>query len=241
MIEALIYLLAITTAEVVTVGIHPIWGLLCHTLIFVGILVHVSLSPRKLIMSLALVPLVRIISLSMPLSSIPQIWWYPIIYVPLLLAAIIAARIMDYRLEDVGVTIKLFPVQLVIALTGLGFGLVQYLILRPEPLVAELNWQTAWFPALILVLATGFVEEFIFRGVLQRTAVKALGNWGIIYVSYLFAILHIGFLSWVDIVFVFAIAVFFGWVVKKTGSLLGVALSHGITNIMLFVVAPFFF
>ena len=76
---------------------------------------------------------------------------------------------------------------------------------------------------------------------LQRTAVEAFRWWGIVYVSLLFAVLHVGFLSWLDVIFVFAVALFFGWVVKKTGSLLGVTLSHGITNIMLFLIVPFFF
>ncbi len=62
-----------------------------------------------------------------------------------------------------------------------------------------------------------------------------------LYVSGLFAILHMGFLSWLDVIFVFSVALFLSWVVKKTGSLLGVTLSHGITNIMLFLVVPFFF
>ena len=48
-------------------------------------------------------------------------------------------------------------------------------------------------------------------------------------------------LAILDIVFVFVVALFFGWIVKKTGSLFGVILSHGITNIVLFVIAPFFF
>ena len=245
MVTALIYLLAIAIAEVITIGIHPILGIACHVLILIAVLIHASVIDehfhQRLVLSLALVPLVRIISLSLPLVDIPQIWWYPIIYIPLLVAAIAAARIMGYSREDVGVTIKLFPVQLVVMLAGLGFGLMEYFILRPEPLVAELSWQAAWLPSLILLVTTGFVEELIFRGVLQRAAVEALGGWGIVYVAVLFAILHLGFLSWVDIIFVFAIALFFGWVVKKTGSLLGVTLSHGIINIILFVVAPFLF
>jgi membrane protease YdiL (CAAX protease family) len=108
-------------------------------------------------------------------------------------------------------------------------------------MVIELTWQEVWLPALIFLMCTGFVEEFIFRGVLQRTAVEAFGWRGIIYVSLLFAALHMGFLSLIDVVFVFCVALFFGWVVKKTGSLLGVALAHGITNIILYLVAPFFF
>ncbi len=66
-------------------------------------------------------------------------------------------------------------------------------------------------------------------------------RWGILYVSLLFAVLHMGFLSWIVVVFVFIVGLFFGWVVKKTGSLLRVTLAHGITNTIMYLVAPFFF
>jgi len=245
MIEAIIYLLAIAMAELVTVYGHPLWGIACHAVILVALIVHSAVPTRyphrPLLLSLALVPLVRIISLCMPLADIPQIWWYLIIYIPLLAAAIVVMRILNYRLGQVGLTLKWVPVQLVIGLTGVVVGVAEYFILAPEAMVAEFTWQEVWLPALILLLGTGFVEEFIFRGVLQRSAVEAFGGWGVIYVSLLFATLHIGFLSWIDVVFVFVIALFFGWVVKKTGSLLGVTLSHGITNIVLYLVVPFFF
>ena len=42
-----------------------------------------------------------------------------------------------------------------------------------------------------------------------------------------------------DVVFVFGVALFFGYVVERTDSILGVSLSHGLTNIVLFLVAPF--
>jgi len=94
--------------------------------------------------------------------------------------------------------------------------------------------------ALMLAATTGFVEEFVFRGVLQRAAAESIGGWrGIIYVNVLFAAMHMGFQSWIDVLFVFAVAMFFAWAVKRTGSLLGVTLAHGITNVMLFLVIPF--
>ena len=107
-------------------------------------------------------------------------------------------------------------------------------------MVAEFTWQAVGLTGLILLVCTGFVEELIFRGVLQRSTITSFGWWGVVYVSLLFAVLHMGYLSWVDLVFVFVASLFFGWVVEKTGSLLGVALSHGITNIILYLVAPFF-
>jgi len=244
--EAIIYLLAITAAEAVTVFVQPVWGIACHAIVLVAVVMHSALASdsryRHLVLSLALVPLVRIISLGMPLVNIPQIWRYPIIYAPLLAAAIVVVRTLGLRAREVGISFSLLPVQLAVGLSGLLFGVVEYFILAPQPLIAELTWQGVWLPALILLVSTGFVEEFIFRGVLQRTAVEVFGGWwGIIYVSLLFAVLHVGFLSWIDVVFVFAVALFFGWVVKKTGSLFGVTLAHGITNILLYLVVPFFF
>jgi len=250
---AIIYLLAIAAAEVViSITIQPMWGMVCHVIILAVVIGRSAIASesryRQLVLSLALVPLVRIISLAMPLANIPQIWWYPIIYVPLLAAAFMVVRILGYRAGEVGLSFRLFPVQLVVGLSGLLFGVVEYFILAPEPMIAEPTWQRMWLMAVIFLLCTGFVEEFIFRGVLQRTAVGAFGGWGIAYVSLVFAIAHLihypevgltGIL--IDITFVFIVALFFGWVVKKTGSLFGVSVSHGITNIILYLVAPFLF
>ncbi|HEX79196.1 MAG TPA: CPBP family intramembrane metalloprotease [Dehalococcoidia bacterium] len=255
MVRAIVYLLAIVTAEVVTVFSQPIWGIACHFVILLAIVIDSAKIDRyyygRMMLSLSLVPLVRIISLSMPLADIPQLWWYPIIYLPLLVAAIVVARLAEYKPRDVGITfgnsLGLIPLYLLIGALGIGLGVVEYFILKAEPLVVDPTWQNAWLPALVLLFSTGFVEEFIFRGVIQRAVVNVFGSWGIVYVSLLFAVLHLGWievanpLSWVDIVFVFVIVLFFGWIVKKTGSLLGVTLSHGLTNVMLFIIAPTLF
>ena len=247
----LLYLLAITAAEIITAlslvipAINPLTGVLFHIAILMALIMHSALignqSQQRLLLSLSLAPLVRIISLSMPLVNIPQVLWYPIVYAPLLVAAIIVVRLLKIGARDIGLILGSVPFQLVIASSGFVIGVVEYIILRPEPFIAELTWQSVWLPALLFIVTTGFVEELIFRGVMQYTVWGILGRWGIVYVSFLFAILHIGFLSWVDVIFVFVIALFFGWIVKKTGSLFGVTLAHGIANTILYLVAPFFF
>jgi len=244
---AIIYLLAIVGAEAVTILVQPLAGVLFHIGIMVAAILHSALSRalphnhRQLVLSLVLVPLVRIISLSMPLTGIPQKWWFLIIYTPLIVAAIMAIRVLGYKVRDIGLTFGFSPLQIAIAATGVGFGFVEYLMLKPQALVAELSVQEIWLPALLFFLFVGFGEELIFRGVLQRAAMDAFGIRGIVLISFLFAILHMGFLSWVDVIFVFGVAIFFGWAVKKTGSLFGVTLSHGIINTMLYLIAPFFF
>ncbi|MBU4361488.1 CPBP family intramembrane metalloprotease, partial [bacterium] len=63
--------------------------------------------------------------------------------------------------------------------------------------------------------------------------------YGILAVSIVFASLHIGHLSLIDVIFVFGVAIFFSIIVLKTNSIIGVALAHGITNVALYLIWPF--
>lgn len=242
---AVLYLLAITGAEVVTNFFSLVGGVICHAILLTALIVHSSLaaesSSRKLLLALCLAPLTRILSLSMPLAQFSPIYWYLIIYPPLFLAAWVAMRRLNFTARETGLNARKLPWQLAVALTGIIFGVGEYLILRPEPLISELYWGEVLLAVFVLLAGTGFVEEFVFRGVVQRASMETLGWWGLPYVALVFAVLHLIHYStnpW-DIPFVFAIALFFGWVVNKTGSLLGVTLSHGITNITLYLIIPF--
>ena len=245
--ESLVYLIAITLAEIVTVSIHPAVGMIGHILILISLILHSALTSKsgyhELLLSLSLVPLIRIISLSMPLAGIPQLWWYPIIYTPLLVGAFQVTRLLGYSWGDIGFKVKRISIQLAIALTGFGFGLAEFFILTDEARATNLILgKTPILAGFLLMVTTGFVEEIIFRGVLQRGAVQTLGAWwGMAYVSLLFAIVHWIHGSVLDIVFVFVVAMFLALAVRKTGSLLGVTLAHGIANIVLFLVAPLLF
>ncbi len=259
MTRAIIYLLGIVIAEISAVVLpavnldFAILGLALYGILLIAMITDAARMNRyfqgKLVLSLALVPLIRIFSLVLPLTQIPQIWWYPIIYLPLLTAAVAVAYILEYKPSDIGVTLRDWPWQIPIAFLGLGLGYIEYGILSPQPLVNGLTWSNAWLPALLLVVSTGVVEELIFRGVMQKSAVDLFGDRGIIFVSVIFAVLHVGWaagpdatsLAWLDLLFVFGVALLFGWIVKKTGSLLGVILCHSIINVALFVIWPLLF
>ena len=240
---AILYLAAIIGAEVVTNFSDLLVGLVCHAVILTALIVHSAVaveSPvRRLLMALCLAPLTRIMSLSMPLTPFPTLYWYAIIYPSLFLAAWVAMRQLELTVLETGLNTRKLWLQFMIAPTGIIFGIGEYLILRPEPLISELGWGTLLFPALVLLAGTGFVEEFVFRGVLQQVSVPALRRWGLPYVALLFAGLHLIHHSAIDIAFVFVIGLFFGWVVSRTGSLLGVTLSHGVTNITVYLIGPF--
>lgn len=240
-----LYFLAIASAELLTVFLDPLVGVVCHGMILVALLIQSAFAAdsgrRNLILGLSLVPLIRILSLAMPLVQLPQVYWYPIIYAPLLAATVVVMRIVKLKPSDVGLVRHDLPIQILLGVaSGLAFGILEYMILRPKPMITDFTLQQIWLPAVVLLVTTGFVEELMFRGVLQRLAEPAMGFWqGIIYISLIFAILHIGFFSAVDIIFVLVVALFFAYAVKTTGSLIGVTLSHGIANIFLYLVMPF--
>jgi len=242
-ILAILYLVLITVAELLTVLTDARWGLALHIGILTALLVQSSLvldQPyHKLLLALALAPLIRILSLAMPLQDIDLMYWYAIVGAPMMLTALLVARTLGLSWRNVGFTMRSLRIQALVASTGLAFGVAEYFILKPEPLIDEFSWSAFWLPALILLVGTGFNEELVFRGVMQSASGDALGKSAILYVTVIFAVLHLGYKSAVDVAFVFAVGLMFGLIVAKTRCLLGVSLSHGITNIALYLVVPF--
>lgn len=132
------------------------------------------------------------------------------------------------------------PVQIVIGLSGLLSGVIEFLILRPQPLISTFSLVPLVTGIIILTISTGLAEELLFRGILQRNAENVFGKaFGLLYASLLFTCLHIGWRSFLDLVFVFIVSMFYGYVFQKTGSINGITLAHGLNNSMLFLVMPF--
>ncbi|MGA2158554.1 MAG: CPBP family intramembrane glutamic endopeptidase [Dehalococcoidia bacterium] len=239
-----LYLVAITATETLTIFLYPLVGIIAYSLILITFIIQSVFIEdpvkRNLVLALSLVPLVRILSLAMPLGQLSLVYRFPLIYTPLLAATITVMWVTGLKPSTVGLNLRYWPYQVAGGLiTGIGIGITEYLIIGTSPLINRLTFQEFWLPALILLFTTGLVEELIFRGILQHLAETMMGRQGIVYVSLIFAVLHFGFFSWGDVVFVFFVALFFAATVKRTGSLLGAILSHGVANIVLFLVAPF--
>lgn len=97
-------------------------------------------------------------------------------------------------------------------------------------------------PSLILLFFAGFTEELIFRGLLKSLAVKAFGALqGAAFAAVCFTVMHSTYNSVPEMSFVFLAALFYGIAYQKTGSICGMTLSHGLANIILFLLAPLMF
>lgn len=240
------YLLAIIAAEIVTAHYSVGYGLAMHTLILVALLINSSITDSSgfanLIRSMMILPMIRIIGFSIPIMQVPQLYWFPVIAVPLFAASFTLIRTQKFTRKKVGLTFGKIPLQLAIASSGVILGFIEYLILKPQPLISSFTVETVLFGGIILLISTGFAEELLFRGILQTNAEKVLGSIsGLLYTSILFTALHIGWNSVLDLVFVFCVAVFYGYAFQRTRSIFGITLSHGLSNTFLFLILPFIF
>src|SRR5881296_506944 len=216
----------------VGLGVHI---LLVFTLMFLSVIIQpkdATLAP--LLVAASLASLVRVFSLAVPrypffetpatkpLNTIP---WLALVSVPLLVSVAAVAYVQRLRPRDLGLAVHRWPEvaqQTAIALTGIPLGLVEFFILRPDAWIAQLTVGSLVLGGLVIFFATGFSEELIFRAILLKRAVEGLGTrGGLLYVTAIFASLHIIFL--------------------KTRNLWGVILSHSLGNVILYLVAPFVF
>ncbi|BDZ71701.1 CPBP family intramembrane glutamic endopeptidase [Methanobacterium petrolearium] len=238
------YLLALIVAELLTTYVNKIWGLSAHTIILFILLVNAAMVESKdfsnLLRSMMPIPIIRIVGLSIPMMQIKPLYWFPIVAIPLFAASIALMRSQNLSLKDVGLVFGDYKIQLLITLTGFFTGIIEFFILRPDPLIAQFTPALLIGGFIILLLSTGLAEELLFRGILQNNTMKLIGPaWGLLYTSLVFTTMHIGWIYFADLVFVFCVAMFYGYCLIKTKSIMGITLAHGLSNSMLFLVMPF--
>jgi len=249
-LAATAYLLSAGLAEVATAVIDPRLGFVLYALILLALFLHATMdhegTSSRFFLSLTLIPILRLVGLSLPLPALQPVIQVLATAVPVTLAAILVIRYLPARPAQIG----LAPGQgqlgllgyLLVALTGVPLGLVQYWSLGHSPFFETQLIANAGLPVAILVFYLGFLGELIFRGILLRSSRQLLGDgWGLLYVSLLASWLYVGYGGWQPVLVAFAYSLFFGWVVIRTRTLYAVSLAHGIANGVFVMLAPLWF
>jgi CAAX protease family protein len=219
-------------------------GIVIAAAVHVGLLERGHEGPRRLhrltpfVLAFLLAALIRIISLTLPLNAIQPAYRFVFAGVPMAIGAVLVARASRISATEVGLAWRLPALQLAAVLVSIGLGFVEFAILRPAAM-GPFPWTLGGvLPALAVGIWTGFPEELIFRGVLQTATRPILNRYNWIYVSAVFAVLHIGYQSLLDLLFVFGVGLLYGWIFERSRSIVGVSIGHGLANVILFFVAP---
>ncbi len=191
--------------------------------------------------SLALIPLYILFTSSLPWFFINQQYLLPAVYTIIL--ALCLWHIYQKRLNfsKLGFKRDKWLKYLLVGIAiGIPVGTVEYFILRPAPAFPTFE---VGYLLRDMVYMFGFVaigEEILFRGLVQRDLMKALGwKWGLILASLTFAAMHLTWRSIPEVVFVFFAGLLLGYMYYKTKSLVAPIVMHGTGNVILVAVMPY--
>jgi len=218
--------------------------------IHIGILIALSLSNifikepeiNSIYQALMLLPVLRLVNLSMPIFFNITLYTFIFIYGPLLLPAAVIISHQKGSLEKVGITTKNFTIYMLLSVP-LGFllGLGEYLTIRTGPLIPDLTFINLLQLIIVMVFFVGLVEELIFRSILQTRLQEVLGvKEALIIASVLFGIMHSGYGTFYEIFYTGFVGFIMGFLFYKTKSLPFVAVLHGFINVFLFGIISYY-
>ncbi len=211
---------------------------LCFSMLYIK-----NVEIQKTYQAFILLPILRLVNLSMPAFYEITLYSFVFIYGLLTIPVTVALTNQGFNQEQLGVTFKkigtYIPLSIII---GLLLGIGEYFIIETNYLVPDLSIISLLILTLVMVFLVGLVEEIIFRSILQNRLEMFLGSRsGLLVTSVLFGLMHSGYGSMVEIFYAFLVGFIIGYMFYKTRSLPLVTMVHGFINVFLFGVIPHLF
>ncbi|MEA2276608.1 MAG: protease family protein [Solirubrobacteraceae bacterium] len=235
------YAIAVGAALAIQGLAPPLAGTIaCGVLVAVLLNDHAATGDGRLdpLVALALLPLAGILAVAMPIAEVPVALWPALVAVPMLLAIALAARRLGLSRAMLGLAAPAWRVQGRVAATGLPLGLAAYLVLRPGQLTPHEGALAVAGAAVAIGLFAGGVEELLMRGLLQPLLVRIDGGRGVAWTAVLSAALYAGTRSAAAIALAGGLSLLAGGVARRTRSIAGVSLGHGLLVAGALVVWP---
>jgi membrane protease YdiL (CAAX protease family) len=230
-----VYLAALVAAEALGAFAGPVAAAAANGAVLVVLLGHYVLGAggeTKALAALALVPLLRLSSLG--LATGDRLALLVIAGAPVLLAVVLATR----ALELPGV-LALWELRLrsqwqVAAAVGIAAALVAP-ALDVAPAVHAHSLLRAALAVAVVFVFVGLLEELVFRGVIQGALEPLIGAWSVAAADALFAATYLDSGAAAYTIGMTAFGLACGWWVRRTRSVAGAAVAHGLVAVALLV------
>ena len=238
--------IAIAFAEMLIYSGKLIEAAVIHSIILLGLSFSTAFIKdeeiQKAYQAIILLPILRLINLSMPVFFENTLDSFIFIYCLMSIPVSIAAAHQDLTRAQLGLTFKKIILYIPLSIfLGLVLGAGEYLIIGTNNLIPEFSVFGLVKLSIIMIFFAGLVEELIFRSILQTRMEIILGNkLGLIYAGILFGFMHSGYGNINEILYAIFVGIFIGYLFYRTRSLPFVVLVHGFINIFLFGIFPFF-
>jgi membrane protease YdiL (CAAX protease family) len=234
---------AIVLAELLLFRSNIWQGLSLHLLALVSMpFMMAVLRDRQAIyvlQALVLLPLIRLINVSMPISDAP-LMLFIVVYIPLLVPVYLVIRHQGLTDVKLGIIYERLFVYIPLAVViGVLLGAGEHLLIGSGYQIAGLSDPFIMVFASIVLFYVGLIEELIFRSLIQTRLEGLFGMTpGLLAASLLFGVMHSVYGEITEIIYIFAVGIVLGYMFQRTRSLPMVAAAHGVANIMLFVLLP---
>jgi membrane protease YdiL (CAAX protease family) len=246
------YACLVAAAQIGLVAAGPVASACCDAVIVLVLMsayaIEPDTRPADALLLLTLVPLTRLISLSLPRSDLSALAREALVSGTLLVALGAAVRLVAIDWTP----LRLLPsawrqgvrpgraiaAQLLIALCGIPVGLLGDRVHRFHPLATPSQHLRLVAAVAILALLSAPVLELVFRWALQQVALELMGPRGLVLVSVLYAGMYAGTRSAGYVALMGAVALSLGSAVARTGSVWGAIAAHVLIDVGVLVVWP---
>jgi len=218
--------------------------------VHIGILIALSLSNmfikdqeiHKIHQALMLLPVLRLINLSMPVFFETTLYTFIFVYGPLAIPVGVLVIHQRNSLEKIGISMKNIVVYMILSIPiGFLLGLGEYMTIKTGPLIPDLTFGNLLKLTIVMVFFVGLIEEVIFRSILQTTLEEALNvQEALLITSIMFGLMHSGYGTFYEILYTGFVGFIMGLAFYKTRSLPFIAVLHGFVNVFLFGILPYY-
>jgi hypothetical protein len=208
-------------------------------LAFSSVFVHVK--QYSILQVFMLLPLLRLLNISMPLFFDMTLYYFVFIYFPLIIPIIFIIKGQGLTLSDLGIregTFKIQYIPVAVAIASI-IAIMEFQSIHAEYLIPDLGIENLLKLSFIMIVFVGLTEELIFRVMLQtKFEAKMGGFWGLLLASFLFGIMHSGYGTAYEMLVTFSAGLILGYLFQRTRSLFFISLTHGVVNVFLFGIYP---
>lgn len=239
----------------------PIFGIIIGELlmfvgqVYTGLVIHIiniqaisitiilgkfSDDTKKVLQSMLLLLMMRIINLSMPQFFSVKLLWYSLVYGIMFIPIYYVIKNQNITLTNIGIEFKRLYIYLPAALLiGTAMAMLEFQILHPTPLIMNLKLQNLLLISMVMFVFVAAVEELIFRSILITRLEKVFGSiTSLMLSSLLFGIMHAGYGLLLEVTFATFFGVILGFIFQKTRSFPFIVVIHGTANVLLFGILP---
>ncbi|WP_292389053.1 CPBP family intramembrane glutamic endopeptidase [Methanosarcina sp. UBA5] len=234
----------IALAELMIYSGRRLEGIVIHALILLGLsfsIIYIKNKDiQKTYQAFILLPILRLVDFSMPLFYEEKLYNLIFVYCLMAIPVSIAATNQDFTRTQLGITFKKIGIYIPLSvLMGLLLGAGEYIIVGKNPLIQDLSILNLLSLTIIMVFFVSPIEEMIFRSLLQnRLEIVLGGREALIITSILFGLMHSGYGSIYEILYISLVGAVIGYLFYGTRSLPLVALIHGFMNVFFFGIIP---